>query len=505
VQRLLDTPRTKEAFKRSGIQKGELTVKAFQDFYVSGDLPEKQRLRFNHYETRRQEKLNIVLQERARVIAERANQTGTGDALNYQSLQLMEGLLDTEAKRLEKTLRAQLRYHQAVERDNGLQLDKEKGLKSRLEYRKERQTIARSQFDAKAKQLKEIAMAKEKHSLEIQAKLEALGEQEQAKHIAALLDEEVRLKDFAKQREIRSAEKSERWKEKCAMMKLRKEEEDLKKEIKGQAQLQTKFEKMDMVAERKESGKTAQQVRHEEEALKLIDAKDKIKRMERKDLFRRELIREHMEQQEERVDTLLKLRDQIVEQRKVRIKKQSVEKGRPQNIRDSTPGPGHYQPLPSCLKETPVTRISESKSINTMPGSIDMMIKYTRTIPPPGTYHPRVLPTGNHLDFDIIDGCSTKIVHGTKKSFADDLAKNTRHNPGPGTYTFEPGYMLEHSVKLVRDYVDTSDKPPKWCKPVVDTPAPDEYLLDKFMKKKRSKHTSSAPTLGKALAMSIKA
>merc|ERR1711934_996534 len=119
------------------------------------------------------------------------------------------------------------------------------------------------------------------------------------------------------------------------------------------------------------------------------------KRMERKDLFRRELIREHMEQQEERVDTLLKLRDQIVEQRKVRIKKQSVEKGRPQNIRDSTPGPGHYQPLPSCLKETPVTRISESKSINTMP------------IPPPGTYHPRVLPTGNHLDFDIIDGCST--------------------------------------------------------------------------------------------------
>ena len=51
-------------------------------------------------------------------------------------------------------------------------------------------------FDAKAKQLKEIAMAKEKHSLEIQAKLEALGEQEQAKHIAALLDEEVSIFSF---------------------------------------------------------------------------------------------------------------------------------------------------------------------------------------------------------------------------------------------------------------------------------------------------------------------
>merc|ERR1711939_15246 len=177
----------------------------------------------------------------------------------------------------------------------------------------ERQHIARSQFDAKAKQLKEIATAKEKHSLEIQAKLEAMGEQEQAKHIAALLDEEVRLRDFAKQREIRSAEKSERWKEKCAMMKLRKEEEDLKKEIKGQAQLEAIYEKMDAITQRKEDAKISQKVRHEEEALKLVDAKDKIKRLERKDLFRRDLIRDHMGQQEERVDPLLKLRDQIVQ------------------------------------------------------------------------------------------------------------------------------------------------------------------------------------------------
>merc|ERR1712054_147946 len=166
-------------------------------------------------------------------------------------------------------------------------------------------------------------------------------------------------------------------------MGLRKEEEDLKKEIKGQAQLESLYEKMDLITQRKEEAKISQKVRHEEEALKLVDAKDKINRMQRKDLFRRDLIRQHMEQQEERVDTLLKLRDQIVEQRKVRIKQQAVQKGRPQNIRDSTPGPAHYQPLPSCLNEMPVTRISESKSINTTPGSIDMMIKYTRTIPPP--------------------------------------------------------------------------------------------------------------------------
>merc|ERR1719465_213151 len=233
------------------------------------------------------------------------------------------------------------------------------------------------------------------------------------------------------------------------MMKLRKEEEDLKKEIKGQAQLEELYAKIDMITQRKEDAKISQKVRHEEEALKLVDAKDKIKRMERKDLFRRDLIRQHMEQQEERVDTLLKLRDQIVEQRKVRIKQQAVQKGRPQNIRDSMPGPGHYHPLPSCLNEMPVTRIAESKS--------------TKTIPPPGTYYPRTLPSGNHLDFDVVDGCTTKIVPGNKKTFADDVAKTYRHNPGPGTYTVEPSYVLEHSVRMVRDYVDTSDKPPKWC------------------------------------------
>ena len=63
----------------------------------------------------------------------------------------------------------------------------------------------------------------------------------------------------------------------------------------------------------------ARKVKHQEESLKLVDAKDKIKRLERKEEFRRNLLRENLESQEERIDTLLKLREQILEQRKVRI------------------------------------------------------------------------------------------------------------------------------------------------------------------------------------------
>merc|ERR1719377_454605 len=120
-------------------------------------------------------------------------------------------------------------------------------MKGKLQYRTERKAVARTVYDAKAKQLREIALAKEKHAKELQEKLEQQGELEQAKHIASILDEEVRLKEFAKQKELTSAEKSERWKEKCRIMKLRKEEEDLKKELKGLVQLENLNAKMEQV------------------------------------------------------------------------------------------------------------------------------------------------------------------------------------------------------------------------------------------------------------------
>jgi len=504
VQRLLDTPRTREAFQRSGLRKEELQVKSYQDFYVPGDLPEKQRLRFNHYETRRQEKLNMVLQERAKVIAEKVRGNQTGDTLNYQSLQLMEGLLDTESKRLEKSLRAQLRYHAAVERENGSQLEKEKGLQSRLVYRQERKVVARTQYDAKSKQLKEICDAKQKHSQELQEKLEQQGELEQAKHIAMLLDEEVRLKEFEQQKAVTSSEKSEKWKLKCVEMRQRKEQEDIKGELRGQVileKLNVKLAKIE-VMQAEEVRKT--KIKHEEESLKLIDAKDKIQRLERKDLFRRDLIRDHMIQQEERVDTLLQLRDQIVQQRKVRIKQGAVVKGRAMDIKGVTPGPGHYQPLPSCLNDMPVPKISSSKPLNLMKGSIDMMVKHSKTVPPCGTYDPKMLPSGNHLAWDVIDGCKTRIAKGTmvQKNFIDDNITIYKHNPGPGTYEGPSGCKLRHSVRIQREYVSSAGKPPPWCNPIKDTPAPDEYTVDKFTKVGRFKHSESAPALGKALAMS---
>jgi len=510
VQRLFDTPRTHDALKRSGITSKELQVKSYQDFYVAGDLPEKQRMRFNHYESRRQEKLNMVLQERAKVIAERVRQNTMGDTVNFQSLQLMEGLLDSEAKRLEKSLRSQLRYHQSVERENAVQLGREANLQTKLKYRTERRAVARSQYEAKTAQLKAIQDAKHKHSAELADALAQQFELTQAKSVAALLDEEVRLQEFAKQKEIMSSEKSERWKAKLQVMKLRKEEEDLKEMLRGEKIMQKAAVKLEAIELKQEETKRSQKVKHEEEALKLVDAKSKIDRLRRKDEYRRDLVRDHILQQEERVETLMELKNQILDQRKARVKQQAVMKGRAHNIRHTTPGPGHYQPLPTTLREMPVPKISNSKVINTDPRSMDMMVKRSSTLPPPGSYDPRTLPSGNHLAWEVIDGMTTKIAaaanDGPKKTFVDDECKIYRRNPGPGTYEPVTTMDLKHSVRIERNYIPNEGKPPAWCKPVTDTPAPDEYCLDKFTKLGRiHSGSTSAPSLGKALKMSTQA
>jgi len=74
---LKETPRTKEALKRCGILMHELKIKPFAEFHRPTDTIEKQRLRYNHYETRRQSKLSLVLQERAKVFVEITKKTNT--------------------------------------------------------------------------------------------------------------------------------------------------------------------------------------------------------------------------------------------------------------------------------------------------------------------------------------------------------------------------------------------------------------------------------------------
>merc|ERR1719316_1020778 len=142
---LRDSPRTREALRRTGITWEEVQIRDPGSFRVYGaDLPEAQRMRFQHYEVRRQEKLDIVIRERKKIVAAvRPGMSSDGaDPQAARNLAAIETLLDDELRRLEKNLRSQVRVHAAVEQGNTAQLLREEKLQQKLDYRKERIRVA---------------------------------------------------------------------------------------------------------------------------------------------------------------------------------------------------------------------------------------------------------------------------------------------------------------------------------------------------------------------------
>jgi hypothetical protein len=76
LQKVLDTPRTQRACREMGILPHELQIKRPAEFALVGDKPEKVKVRFNHFENKRQEKLKLVLEARSRIIASEFEKLG---------------------------------------------------------------------------------------------------------------------------------------------------------------------------------------------------------------------------------------------------------------------------------------------------------------------------------------------------------------------------------------------------------------------------------------------
>ncbi len=215
---LADTPRTKEALRRVGVMMSELKIKSFQDFYIPTDNVEKQRLRYNHYESRRQEKLSLVLKERAKVFVELTkkqtdNQT---NVKSYQNLNMLEQLLDAEAGRLESELKQQLRYHTVVEAENKEQLEREQKVRVRQRKRDDRVLMKHEEIAAKSRHKAVASKAKMDHSKKIVQKCKDEHEAKTANFLSQVLETEVRIREFRKGQEGRSFEKSQQWQVKCA-------------------------------------------------------------------------------------------------------------------------------------------------------------------------------------------------------------------------------------------------------------------------------------------------
>merc|ERR1719331_1087658 len=74
LNELHDTPRTREAVKRAGLCWAETQRRDYRSFFINGEnLPEAQEMRSVHYETRRLQKVDLVMRARAELIRERDN------------------------------------------------------------------------------------------------------------------------------------------------------------------------------------------------------------------------------------------------------------------------------------------------------------------------------------------------------------------------------------------------------------------------------------------------
>jgi hypothetical protein len=310
INELHDTPRTREAVKRAGLSWAECQRRDYKSFFINGEnLPEAQEMRSVHYETRRLQKVDLVMRERVKLIRERTEEKASPSS--FRALQSIEGLLDDELRRLEKNLRQQVRTHSSAERSNNYQLDKERKLADKMKYRSNRIEVANAQYGVKGDQQRQISEAKHRHSQELQQNQSSERLAKQTAYLADQLEEEVRLEEHRRQKEIMSSEKSEVWKQKCQNIKRRKEDMDMGHEIWGMKVMADSKTKLGNIEIGQQNRLKARLLQHAEASLKHNDTKSSYDRIQRLDLNRREMLAGHLKESENRIRALHAVKDQV--------------------------------------------------------------------------------------------------------------------------------------------------------------------------------------------------
>eukprot|EP00392_Amoebophrya_sp_AT5.2_P010537 g10601.t1 len=488
---LKETPRTKEALKRCGVLMTELKIKSFQDFHRPTDTIEKQRLRYNHYETRRQAKLSLVLQERAKVFVEMTKKQteGNSNVKSYQSMHMLEQLLDAEAGRLEGELKQQLRYHTVVETENKEQLEKEQQLREKQKKRDEKSSMMKEEKAVRVRQNAAGNEAKLQHSRKILKDIKQNHEAKCANFLSHVLETEVRIREFRAKQSGRNFEKSEGWRAKVANIHRNFENIQEERMVHGIKQLKKKEAKFALNDEKKKRDVAEQEVRNAEKQLRVIDVLDKKHRIDRQIEARNDRMREEASHAQSRITTLVNLKDQIVKQRKARIFQQSALKGRALNIKNIPTGPGQYDiDRDRVLREQPVPRMPLPPKDHG-----DGTLLLSSQVPPPGSYDVQLLPDGKRVDTAV-----NRSVVFTKGSVPNFIEENVRNiDLAAPTALIRPDMVRAENKGDGALYV-----PPAWAQDFAKTPGPAAYLTDKFLRdEENAKRMESIPNLGKAIQL----
>eukprot|EP00933_Yihiella_yeosuensis_P005541 TRINITY_DN110073_c0_g1_i1.p1 TRINITY_DN110073_c0_g1~~TRINITY_DN110073_c0_g1_i1.p1 ORF type:complete len:533 (-),score=141.83 TRINITY_DN110073_c0_g1_i1:117-1715(-) len=483
-QKALDTPRTKEACRRLGLTLEDLAIRTVDSFYIPGDLKEKQQLRFEHYEKKRKERMSQVLAEKAKVIAQNSKKGEVPGVQSGQFLSMLESLFEKEAKRLEVDLKGQLRQHGSLVKENEDQLKKEGQLQEKLVLRDQKRAEIRAkqkEFGEKCKEKTDASLSKNK---ELMTKMKEEHEQRQAEYAREMLAEEERLQKFLVSRKESGLERSSVFRERVEAMKVGSAQRLEERRLIGEQKLMELEAKCEAVHHRREGEQKQRMMRSEEQHLHLMDVREAKNRIDRVDGYRRDELREQIDSNVERIETLLALKDQLLDQRKGRnTKAEATKNSRGLNLkRDCLPGPGAYEAPPSCMNELPCGKIGKSK----VPGMIDIAVSGTKSNPAPGSYDTRILPNGDRLESNI----GGEFTKKDRDSFLDEVKRNKAFVPAPGRYesksTLEGKFVPKFSrERIVDENMDKHDpkRYPLWARPGTKTPGPAGYSVDDYTRK----------------------
>merc|ERR1719420_2301994 len=291
---------------------------------------------------------------------------------------------------------------------------------------------------------------------------------------------------------------SDKWREKQEMISRKHAEIQEERRAQGEAAVANYQSKLEQMDRRREEELTSKMLKHEESQLRLEDAIEKKNQLLRQEDHRRQQVASKLDSQTQRVDTFLTLKEHLLEQRKFRARQKSAGRERALNLKSMTPGPADYYADLSSLKSVPAPKISDANP-KPVEGSIDEAIQRQKSLPPPGSYDPKVLPTGGYA---LEKGKGPKMVAGSKQSYLYDVQKQAKYCPGPGSYESNKSTMLlEHATAMRSDYMQVPEGRAAAWAAVGDKsgPGPAAYAVDKFSRQQRLSQNKSLPTLSKAM------
>lgn len=496
----LDTPRTREACRRLGLTLEDLRMRPYSEFYIPGDFPAKQQLRFDHYEKGRRKRMKEAVAERTKVIMDEANLGEDPGAQNEKMLGLMESFLDKESKRLETDLKAQLRYHKAREVENKQQLAREARLQVMEETRQQRGVATKKQRIAGAEALREKREAAHGRNREVMGKIEADIEEKREKQAEVLQAEDERVKQTKADALKRNFDKSAKWRERVKHMNDTREQRVEERVNKAEEALAGLEGKIQTVTQNKAELQKKKDLESEKQQLQLLDVRSRKDRIARQEKWQYDQLRNQQVQNVERIDTLLALKDAFLNQRKDRATKAQADNGaRAMSIRRECPvGPGRYeQHRDRSMKELPVTKMISDGINHTQ--FVEAWTKPTKNNPAPGTYDVATMPDGHRVDrstdLDVI------LSKNAKTSFLDDVIREKSVVPGAGRYEVKDT-RENLGTRMRRDCINDKgidEFDPKQYRPwqrLAPSPGPAAYSVDGFTRKEALRRSNlSLPNL----------